>query len=98
MARRTSAAMLKARQLIEQGFPLAQACSKAGANPESMRTSAWYRARPKVAPYASGGVSLETERARQLIEKGDSVPVACKAAGIHTSTIYRSEWWKARQA
>lgn len=39
-------------------------------------------------------ISEMTKQARKLIECGESVPSACKKAGISNQNIYASKWWK----
>jgi hypothetical protein len=98
MAGRPGASTIKARELIEKGHDVAYACAKSGASMSGIYGSAWYRAR-----LAAAGVTPRerdvcdaTRKARALIEAGKSVPAACKTAGLSTSTIYRSAWYKAR--
>lgn len=97
MAGRPGERTARARQLIEAGASVADACAATGASTSSIYRTDWYKVLRDGGTLANRDrtVSAETMSARRHIVAGLSVPEACRRARINSSTIYRSKWYQA---
>lgn len=101
MRKSDTAALDAALLLAKRGTSVREACKLAGVSHATLYTysefKAWKRAGSPVEGDRAGGISAATAAARAYIEAGDSVPHACRKAGVSHTTIYRSAWYRERK-
>ena len=102
MRKSDQSALSAALVLTKRGTPVREACKLAGVSHATLYTSAafkaWKREGSPIEGDRAGGISAATAAARAFITAGDSVPEACRKAGVSHTTIYRSAWYRARKA
>ena len=101
MRKSDTSALDAALVLAKRGTPVRDACKLAGVSHATLYTygpfRAWKGAGSPVEGNREGGISAATAAARAFITGGDSVPVACRKAGVSHTTIYRSAWYRERK-